>query len=467
MKISIQVIIDDEHGQTDLEEIVQLSKVMTEDALVGLSLEESKEVLKTLQSVIVQHQAHIYSETHRCCPECHKPRRIKGSTTIQHRTLFGIVSIPNQRFYHCACHSGKSKTLSALTAWLPEHNSPELQYLETKWASLMSYGLTVDLLKDVLPINEALNAETVRKHLHKVAKRQDDNLQETPSLISGCAYEWGQLPKPDKPLTVGIDGGYVKNCCDKQNHFEVIVGKCFSKTKKGKRLGFVQTLEKDPKKRLMKLLNRQGLQANQQVTFLSDGGDTVRDLQYIMHPEAEHLLDWFHVTMRLTLLNQFAKGLKQSDPEEGARITKGLDSAKWYLWHGNVKNAMDKFDYCYCLLEDEDLHYANRLKFQKTIEDMLRYIDNNRHLIPNYGEKYRYGETITTSFVESTVNEVVAKRMVKKQQMQWSPQGAHCLLQTRTAVLNDELREQFEQWYPAMKTKTQTSELTVNLPIAA
>ena len=167
-----------------------------------------------------------------------------------------------------------------------------------------------------------------------------------------------------------------------------------------------------------------------EVTFLSDGGDTVRDLQYIMHPEAEHLLDWFHVTMRLTLLNQFAKGLKQSDPEEGARITKGLDSAKWYLWHGNVKNAMDKFDYCYCLLEDEDLHYANRLKFQKTIEDMLRYIDNNRHLIPNYGEKYRYGETITTSFVESTVNEVVAKRMVKKQQMQWSPQGAHCLLQT-------------------------------------
>jgi hypothetical protein len=45
---------------------------------------------------------------------------------------------------------------------------------------------------------------------------------------------------------------------------------------------------------------------------------------------------------------------------------------------------------------------------------MLTFIDNNQHLIPNYGEKYRYGETITTAFVESTVNEVVAKRMVKK-----------------------------------------------------
>ena len=112
---------------------------------------------------------------------------------------------------------------------------------------------------------------------------------------------------------------------------------------------------------------------------------------------------------------------------------------------------MDKLDYCYCILEDEDLHYANRIKFNKTVAEMITYIDNNQHLITNYGEKYRYGETITTAFVESTVNEVVAKRMVKKQQMQWSPQGAHCLLQIRIAVLNDELRSQFEAWYPGMK----------------
>ncbi len=35
---------------------------------------------------------------------------------------------------------------------------------------------------------------------------------------------------------------------------------------------------------------------------------------------------------------------------------------------------------------------------------------NYRRLIPNYGEKWRYGETISTGFVESTINEVVAKR---------------------------------------------------------
>jgi hypothetical protein len=41
---------------------------------------------------------------------------------------------------------------------------------------------------------------------------------------------------------------------------------------------------------------------------------------------------------------------------------------------------------------------------------------NNRHVIPNDGERYRKGEAIATGFVESTVNEVVSTRFCKKQQ---------------------------------------------------
>jgi hypothetical protein len=53
---------------------------------------------------------------------------------------------------------------------------------------------------------------------------------------------------------------------------------------------------------------------------------------------------------------------------------------------------------------------------------------NNRHLMPNYGERYRQGEAIATGCVESTVNEVVNQRFCKKQQMQWPKEGAHLLL---------------------------------------
>jgi len=63
-------------------------------------------------------------------------------------------------------------------------------------------------------------------------------------------------------------------------------------------------------------------------------------------------------------------------------------------------------------------------------------------------ERHRAGEVISSSFVESAVNQVVSKRMVKKQQMRWTPRGAHLLLQIRTRVLNDDLTDAFHRWYP-------------------
>ena len=87
----------------------------------------------------------------------------------------------------------------------------------------------------------------------------------------------------------------------------------------------------------------------------------------------------------------------------------------------------------------------------KAVGEFHHYIEVNQAFIPNYGDRYRHGERIATSFAESTVNQVVSKRMVKKQQMQWTQRGAHLLLQVRTQVLNDDLRPTFERWYPGLK----------------
>jgi hypothetical protein len=64
------------------------------------------------------------------------------------------------------------------------------------------------------------------------------------------------------------------------------------------------------------------------------------------------------------------------------------------------------------------------------------------------GDQYRHGEPITSSFVESAINQVVGKGFVTRHQMAWRPALAHGLLQVRTAVLNEQLRSCFERWYP-------------------
>jgi len=52
---------------------------------------------------------------------------------------------------------------------------------------------------------------------------------------------------------------------------------------------------------------------------------------------------------------------------------------------------------------------------------------------------------------------VVSKRMVKKRQMRWAPKSAHLLLQVRAKVLNDELAEVFQRWYPAFVTPVESA----------
>jgi hypothetical protein len=56
------------------------------------------------------------------------------------------------------------------------------------------------------------------------------------------------------------------------------------------------------------------------------------------------------------------------------------------------------------------------------------YIKVNQQFIRNYGERYLYGELIATGFVEWAVNQVLSKRMGKKQQMRSTKKGAHLLL---------------------------------------
>ena len=80
--------------------------------------------------------------------------------------------------------------------------------------------------------------------------------------------------------------------------------------------------------------------------------------------------------------------------------------------------------------------------------------------IPNYADRRRHGEPIASGFTESAVNQVVSKRMVKKQQMRWTQRGAHTLLQVRARVLNRQLRQDFERWYPQLKQSEVPQRLT-------
>ena len=88
------------------------------------------------------------------------------------------------------------------------------------------------------------------------------------------------------PITGGIDGGYVRDWEAKKRNFEAIVGKsplAFPREDEEERpvdmrVGGVQPFDPHPKRRRYEVLPLQGFQLNQQITWLSDGSDTIHDL---------------------------------------------------------------------------------------------------------------------------------------------------------------------------------------------
>ncbi len=300
--------------------------------------------------------------------------------------------------------------------------------------------MSVKLLQDVRLCDEPLQAVTIRHHVFTLAERLEDALGEEPmSFIEGWPRDWGALPIPDGPLTVGTDGGDVKAQGSAPGWCAVIAGKSLLAFRRedepsppsSQCFAFVQTYDQQPKRRLFELLPSQGLQRNQQIEWLSDGGETGRDLQLSLSPEADHLLDWVHIPMRLTTVTQTAKGLSATTRPEGRTlrddVVRDLERIKGFLWHGKVFQALQELrcvegDLEATAYESDD---AIAWKLGKAVQEFPTSIEHNGGFIPNYGERYRNGERMSTGFVESTVNYVVSKRIVKKQQMRWSQRGAH------------------------------------------
>ncbi len=172
--------------------------------------------------------------------------------------------------------------------------------------------------------------------------------------------------------------------------------------------------------------------------MISDGEECIKRLAGMLPQPATHILDWFHISMKLQPLAQMAL----TAPVDHGLFEQDIDRIKWRLWNGQPKRALDlattvrrqlfsKIDECL---------WARRA--DKLLEKLNTYINRNSGSVINYAGRHRAGQRIATSPAEASVNSLVAKRFVKKQQMRWSRTGAHYLLKVRAVMLNGDLLEQ-------------------------
>ena len=225
MRVKLQLVMCSDEGQEEtVTDVITLNKNSQRIEHRGLTLAEAKQLLSTLQRHLLQHQVDTFLDRCATCADCGALLKVKAHASRSFRTLFGTYKLYSPRLEHCDCTRRKTASFRPLSALFTESVAPELLYMEAKWSSLVSYGMSLDALQDFLPLEVTLDVKTVRYDTLKVAKRLEAELgDEHPCVIEGSPSEWDLLPLPNGSFKVGIDGGYVRNWFAKTHNFEVIV----------------------------------------------------------------------------------------------------------------------------------------------------------------------------------------------------------------------------------------------------
>src|SRR4051794_25697979 len=193
-----------------------------------------------------------------------------------------------------------------------------------------------------------------------------------------------------------------------------------------------------------------GVDADTSATVLCDGDAGLWRLQRATLPHARVVLNWWHTAVRFEHALQAARGLGAGTVEAplADEAMRGLERAKWRLWHGRWPGCRRKLAALCRWTQRQPLReVAGISRLQRHVSELLGYLEHNQDALVPYAARRRCGEPISTAFAESALNEIVAKRMSKKQQMRWNRATVQPFLDVRTAVLDGTLEDAFRKRY--------------------
>jgi hypothetical protein len=414
---------------------------------LGLQLAETKRLTAALQAEIVPAQVTAVGEQRRCCSSCGRRLASKGHYPVTFRSLFGDVPVRVRRLLVCPCQGPVEVKSFGVLDLGHDAVAPELAYVTARYAALAPFGKVAVLLSELLPIDGAQNAGTIRNRTQRVGE----------NVVRQHATETAQrTTTPGGAVVVGLDGGYVRSRHrQEERHFEVIAGKVINAAGTQHRFAFVRNGQAASADAFAQALAAAGVHADTPATVLCDGDAGLWRLQRQALPAATVALDWWHVAIRFEHALQTARGLGEGAAEADLAddVARNLERAKWRLWHGRWTGCRRKLAGLYRWTKRKHLReVAGIERLQRHICELLGYLERNEDMLVHYAARRRRGEPISTAFIESAVNEIVAKRMNKKQQMRWNRTTVQPFLDVRTAVLNDALEDAFRNRFPGFRS---------------
>jgi hypothetical protein len=327
--------------------------------------------------------------------------------------------------------------LSPVTEIMPDCCTPEYERVLAEFGALLPYRRARALLETFFPVGDLPTIDTIQRRTLQVGARLEREAIVTPT----------PLPPPTDAETIAlsIDSGHVRAVRSYQvRTFEVFVAQASNDD--GEQIVFSSVpVEADRQtQQLRGVMHRLGATSCTEFTILSDGAEGPRSLgEAASVGPTCHVLDWFHLAMRIQHVAQVVKGwpdITNEDRQEGARFADAVEHIRWRLWHGQVQRALDLIGDTVAALDPIPVVAspagATAGKVRALLGGLEMYVAGHAALIIDYAAARHDAEPISTAPTESTVQWLLHRRMGANQQMRWSPRGAHMMLRVRTAVAN-------------------------------
>ena len=437
-------------GTTERIEIAALKRDISSPAAddLGLRLAEAKDLLLKLQSCFAQDQVRQMSATDQTC-RCGARRRLHDYRSRQIDTLFGRVILRQPRWRPCECDRSKAppnteKTgrQSQIWALIGGRATPELVRVQAELGARLSFREAARAMSVLLPTGKAANHTGVRRRLALTA----DRLQ---ALDNAGPHRMSRAD--GGPMLVALDGAHIRAVPGFQvRHFEVTVGRVETERQQARHFAVAPNVTTPRSRTISNALRSRGWLPGREVTVLSDGDPAlVESVRSAAGDRVAHILDWFHVSMRVRHVEQALSGLLGSDLEQKGPLRYvdfDVSRLRHLIWNGygdEARRALRNItDMAANAIWLNAQHGKIRIeRFIQLANELQTYLTLNAPALVNYGRRYRAGLRIATSGAESVVNSLVNARMNKRRQMRWSPQGAHRVLQVRAAVIDKRLHD--------------------------
>ncbi len=439
-------------GEVTTTELATFSRpgVVSTLAEIGLVLAETKTLLAKLQASMLCGQVAAYAAHHRACAACGVLQSFKDRRLRRLQTLFGTVEVEAPRFKLCRCRLTTpmaAMTVSPVCALLAARCTPELEQVQAELGARTSFRDGARILEALLPVSPA-NHESLRARTHAVALRLETAHRQAAAEVMAVRDERDEAAAADehRPVVM-LDGAYIRAVPGHQvRNFEAICGKVEREGHSTRRFALVRSVAEQPHALLRAALQGQGWREGEAVTAISDGDPALPALvRSATGGPVEHILDWFHLSMRVHHVEQVMGGLCALEPPPPLasldHVQIDVERLRHLLWNGYHIKACDALVRITSWAKDvtvlnDPAMEARTKRLVARCTELQTYVDNNEDALIDYGQRYRAGKPISTSRAEGTVNQLVSARMNKRKQMRWSPCGAHRVLQVRAAVLD-------------------------------